>query len=168
MLQTRHLLVKQLRFVRSELLRCLEDVTPEEAQRRLGQMNCISWIVGHLGNQERNYWVVTQGKTAGAALAACGGGMPASTPPLDEVLASWREVTTAADEYLDTLTPEIMTGRLLRDGQPARENIGTMLLRNIMHYWFHIGEAHAIRQIMGHRDLPQFVGKMDEATYSPE
>ncbi|NLS78650.1 MAG: DUF664 domain-containing protein [Chloroflexi bacterium] len=163
-----HMLVKQLRFARAELLRCLEGVTPEEAQRRLGQMNCISWIVGHLGNQERNLWVVPQGKAVAVELAAFGGGKPASTPPLDETLALWRESTAAADEYLETLTPAIMTQRLLRDGQPAPYDIGTALLRNILHYWFHIGEAHAIRQMMGHRDLPQFVGNMDAATYTPE
>ncbi len=163
-----HLLVTQLRFARSELLRCIEGVTPEEAQRRLGQMNCISWIVGHLGNQERAYWVASQGKAVAAELAAYGSGQPASAPPLAEVLAPWREATAAADTYLDTLTPEAMVQRLLRNGQTARETIGTMLLRNIGHYWFHIGEAHAIRQMMGHRDLPQFVGNMDSAAYHPE
>ena len=43
-----------------------------------------------------------------------------------------------------------------------------MLLRNIYHYWFHMGEAHAIRQLLGHPDLPQFVGDMSEAVYWPE
>jgi len=36
------------------------------------------------------------------------------------------------------------------------------------HYWFHLGGAHAIRQLLGHPDLPQFVGDMAEALYSPE
>jgi hypothetical protein len=36
------------------------------------------------------------------------------------------------------------------------------------HYWFHTGEAHAIRQMLGHRDLPQFVGDMAAAVYRPE
>ena len=36
------------------------------------------------------------------------------------------------------------------------------------HYWFHIGEAHAIRQILGHGELPQFVGDMSQALYRPE
>jgi hypothetical protein len=30
------------------------------------------------------------------------------------------------------------------------------------------GEAHAIRQMLGHTDLPQFVGDMSEALYRPE
>jgi hypothetical protein len=36
------------------------------------------------------------------------------------------------------------------------------------HYWFHLGEAHAIRQMLGHPDLPQFVGDMSRAVYRPE
>ena len=28
------------------------------------------------------------------------------------------------------------------------------------HYWSHIGEASAIRQMLGHPDLPQWVGDL--------
>jgi len=164
-----HLLVRQLRFSRSELMRCIEGVTAEEAQKRVGQMNSIGWIIGHLAGQEHAYWVASGGKSAAPDLVRrCGWGKPASTPPLDEILGFWREITTEADRFLDTLTPEIMMTHIERNGQPSRENIGTMLLRNIMHYWFHLGEAHAIRQTMGHRDLPQFVGNMASCIYEPE
>jgi hypothetical protein len=36
------------------------------------------------------------------------------------------------------------------------------------HYWFHMGEGHAIRQMLGHGELPQFVGNMSAALYRPE
>jgi len=36
------------------------------------------------------------------------------------------------------------------------------------HYWYHTGEAHAIRDMLGHQDLPEFVGNMSEALYRPE
>lgn len=56
-------LVTQLRFARSEFMRCLEGVSPDDAVQRLLPMNCISWIVGHLANQEHRYWVMfAQGK----------------------------------------------------------------------------------------------------------
>jgi hypothetical protein len=42
-----------------------------------------------------------------------------------------------------------------------------MLLRNIYHYWFHTGEAHAARQQLGHTELAQFVGGMETAVYRP-
>jgi hypothetical protein len=51
-----HLLVDQLRFARRELVRCLDGVTDEEARRRILPMNCISWMIGHLANQEQFYW----------------------------------------------------------------------------------------------------------------
>lgn len=52
-----HPLVTQLRFARSELVRCLEGVSPEDALRRIEPMNCLSWIVGHLASQEHFLWV---------------------------------------------------------------------------------------------------------------
>ena len=69
---------------------------------------------------------------------------------------------------MDTLTPDILQTRLLWKGEPVDETVGTLLLRNIYHYWFHTGEAHAIRQMLGHPDLPQFVGEFGDAGYRPE
>ena len=43
-----------------------------------------------------------------------------------------------------------------RRGKPVPENAGTLLLRNIDHYWFHTGEAHAIRQMLGHAEPARF------------
>ena len=39
---------------------------------------------------------------------------------------------------------------------------------NQYHYWFHLGEAHAVCQMLGHGDLPQFVGDMSQALYRSE
>jgi hypothetical protein len=165
-----HLLVTQLRFARSEFVRGLEGVSEEDAIRRVLPMNCISWMVGHLANQEHRYWVIApQNKNIAPDLNdLVGYGKPASTPPLGDMWAIWRNVTSAADIYLDTLTPEIMQGFLLRDGKPLDENIGTMLMRNIYHYWVHTGEASAIRQLLGHVHPPEFVGEINIAPYHPE
>ncbi|HSR32393.1 MAG TPA: DinB family protein [Anaerolineae bacterium] len=165
-----HPMVIQLRFARSEFLRCLEGVSAEDAIHRFEPMNCISWIVGHLANQENAYWVlVAQGRTVAPGLNdLVGYGKPASTPPLDEMWETWREVTRAADEFLDTLTTEDLQTHMEWRGKPRPESIGTMLYRNIYHYWFHTGEAHAIRQTLRQGELPQFVGDMSEALYQPE
>jgi len=164
-----HLLVDQLRFARSEFVRGLESVTDEEARRRFMPMNCISWTIGHLANQENTYWVmIAQGKSVQPELyKLVGTGKPASTPPLDEMWAAWREITAAADAYLDGLTEADLIGHLLWKGEPRPENIGTMLLRNIHHYWYHLGEGMAIRQMLGHTDLPQFVCDFGPAAYGP-
>jgi hypothetical protein len=165
-----HPLVTQLRFTRSELVRCLRGVSEEDAVKRLLPMNCISWIIGHLANQEQAYWVlIAQDKIAVPRLNdLVGFGKPASTPPLSEMWDAWKTVTTAADVFLDTVTPERVLEHMQFKGQPRPESIGTMLMRNYYHYWFHTGEAHAIRQMLGHPDLPQFVGDMSSAIYRPE
>ena len=44
-----------------------------------------------------------------------------------------------------------------------------MVRRVAYHYFFHTGEAMAIRQLLGHADVPEFVGDLeDEAPYRPE
>jgi len=43
------------------------------------------------------------------------------------------------------------------------------LLRVNYHYWYHIGEIMAIRQLLDHTGLPDFVGDIDnQAPYRPE
>jgi len=165
-----HLLVSQLRFARSEFVRGLEGVSEEEGVRRLMPMNCINWMVGHLANQEHRYWVqLGQQKTLVPELnGLVGYGKPASTPPLAEMWAVWKKVTAAADPYLDSLTPEILQTYPLRDGKPVDETVGTLLMRNIYHYWYHTGEASAVRQMLGHKGLPDFVGDINQAPYRPE
>jgi hypothetical protein len=167
---TPHLLVTQLRFARREFSRGLEGVTEADGVARLEPMNSLGWMVGHLANQEHRYWVqLAQGRDIAPGLRErVGTGRPASTPPLAEMWSTWRLVTAAADEYLDTLTPAGVGVYLLRDGQPVDESVGTLLMRTIYHYWFHAGEASAVRQLLGHRDLPQFVGDMSAATYRAE
>jgi hypothetical protein len=87
-----------------------------------------------------------------------GYGKPASTPPLDEMWSAWHAITEAADPYLDSLTADMLGTYPVFEGEPLSEDIGTRLLRNIYHYWYHLGEVLAVRQMLGHTDLPQFVG----------
>ena len=165
-----HPLVIQLRFARSEFVRCVDGITEEEAQHRFLPMNCISWMVGHLANQENTYWVfVAQGKKIRPDLyPLVGYGKPATTPPLAEMWAAWREVTAVADQFLNTLTTDTLQTYFDWKGKPMQESVGTLLQRNLYHYWCHNGEAYAIRQMLGHTNLPDFVGNMSAALYRPE
>jgi hypothetical protein len=79
--------------------------------------------------------------------------------------ASWRAITLAAEGYLESITDDVLDEHLVWHGESLSESVGTALLRNIYHYWFHLGEAHAVRQVLGHTDLPDFVGSMEKVRY---
>ena len=181
-----HPLVTQLRFARSEFARCLEGISDEDSRKRLLPMNCISWMVGHLAAQEQEYFVFfPKGKVPHPQLNISHGfGQPAVTPQLADMWQVWDDITGAADTFLDTVTTDQLGTFLEQDtvavedslfavGQAnkemlaqesvqSRENIGTRILRTTYHYFFHTGEAHAIRQQLGHPDLPFFVGGMPD------
>ncbi len=169
-----HPLVDQLRFARNEFQRGLIGVTDAEAKRRFEPMNSIGWNIGHLAWQEQRYWLTRAQNIVlrPEIQEQFHYGAPACTPDLTDVQAAWREITTAADPWLDTLTTEsLVTGvQVTRiDGQPGLITYGSLLLRTIYHYWYHNGENQAIRQVLGHSGLPDFVGNIDdEAPYRPE
>src|SRR6266850_2122583 len=49
------------------------------------------------------------------------------------------------------------------------ETPGTKLHRTTYHYWFHLGESQAIRQLLGPaKKLPDFVGGFGSSQYRPE
>lgn len=154
--------VAQLNFARDAFQRCLEGVSEQDALIRVGPMNSLGWMVGHLANQEQRYWVMlAQGEVPYPELnERVGTGKPASTPPLPEMWEVWRQITTRADMYLNKLTDVDLLAVLAWEGKPAHYNVRMMLLRNVYHYWFHTGEAHAVRQSLGHQNLPEFVGDM--------
>ena len=159
-------LVEQLRFTRSEFRRGLRGTPEAEGARRLDPMNSIGWIVAHMAWHEQRYWLTrAQELTPRAELneiAANGG--PATTPSLKAMLAAWAEVTAAADPWLDGLRAAELLEAL--PGTGPRRSIGSALQRVTYHYWFHTGEILAIRQVLGHRRLPEFVGNIDdEAPY---
>ncbi len=162
-----HTMVEQLRFTRSEFLRCLEGLSPQDAYVQHGKMNCTSWIIGHLASHEnQNFVFLAQGQKIQPDLRKiCGFGSPPSAPKLDDMWAAWHEVTATADVFLDTLTTEKLLEHFQWKGEPLAESIGTMLHRTIYHYWYHLGEVHAIRQMLGQSNLPEFVGAMDSAPF---
>ncbi len=167
-----HPLVVQLRFTRSEFLRAIRGLSEADASRRILPMNCIAWNVGHLAWQEQRYFLtIGQGRTPLPEVAErFQVGAPASTPALREVLAAWRTITAEAGPWLDTLDVYgLLSQPGGRAGRPGPTTLGNRLQRTIYHYWYHIGENLAIRQLLGHRRLPQFVGDIDgEAPYRPE
>lgn len=158
-----HPLVDQLRFTRAEWLRALDGVSDEDSLHRFEPMNAIGWTVGHLAWQEQRYWLtMAQGQTPVPQLnTLVGYGRPATTPPLSAMMTAWRTITGASDEYLDQMSSISLAGPLEIQGW-ITTTPGSLMLRVIYHYWYHIGEIMATRQQLGHTNLPEFVGDIDE------
>lgn len=166
-----HPLVDQFRFTRSEWLRGLEGVSEEDGGCHFGPMNSISWTVGHLAwHEQRTFLQRPQNIVLFPHLNELFAyGAPMNTPSLKEMLETWHEITRTADPYLNTLTTETLLTELLLNGEPVGQSRGSALRRITYHYWYHIGEIQAIRQMLGHKNLSEYVGDIEtEAPYRPE
>jgi hypothetical protein len=92
-------------------------------------------------------------------------------PLVDQLRFTRREWLRALDgvPVLDRLGPAELQRWLPNTRQPRTRLVGSTVQRVIYHYWMHIGEITAIRQILGHPDVPEFVGDIDGiAPYRPE
>ena len=161
-----HPLVLQLRFARSEFRRALEGVSDADARRRFLPMNCIGWNVGHLAAQEQRYWLWrAQNRVLVPTLQqAFGYGAPASTPALAEMWETWEAIMREVDPWLDALITSSLLEPHPVNTQAGADTFtfGNLLQRVIYHYWYHTGENMAIRQMLGHTALPEFVGNIDD------
>ncbi|SRR6266849_1652475 len=166
-----HPLVDQLRFTRSEWLRGLKGVTEEGAARHFGPMNSIGWIVGHLAWQEQRYLLH---RPQGIMLrediqTEFFSGAPMSTPSLTKMLNAWRTITKTTEPFLDRLTTKKLLVDVPLNGKKSGQTQGSAIRRLTYHYWFHIGEILAIRQQLGEKGLPEYVGSIEaKAPYRPE
>ncbi len=166
-----HPLVEQLRFTRKEFQRGLKNLSEADAQKRLGPMNSISWIIAHMAWHEQLYWLTrAQGILLVPEVREQANGAPASTPTLAYAWKAWKAITAASDAWLDTLTSKKLIKHLTQeDGTEYRESIGSYLLRVRHHYWYHLGESQGIRQMLGHTGLASYVGDQHgKAPYAPE
>jgi hypothetical protein len=166
-----HPIVDLLRFTRSEWQRGLRGVSEDDANTHFGQMNSIGWIVGHLTWQEQRTLFLRRG---GELLfpeinREFAFGAPMSTPSLAAMRKAWNRVTKSAEPFLGSLTTRDLLRDLPLDGKPSGQTLGSAIRRMTFHYWFHIGEIQAIRQMLGHKRLPQYVGNLEAmAPYRPE
>jgi len=155
-------LVDQLRFTRAEWQRGLEGVSDADARRRIEPMNALSWMIGHLAWHERLVWAERGlGLAVEPGLDAVANGAPASAPPLEAMWTAWARIVAISDPLLDGLTPDGLEQPLAFDRRRHPPVAGTELLHVIYHYWGHIGEASAVRQMLGHERPPEFVGDID-------
>ena len=152
-------IINQIKFARSEFKKGFNGVSEEDGGKRLMPANSIGWIIGHLAWHEQYYWLTrAQGKTLiPEIIDQVGFGRPASTPSLKKMILYWEKITRDSDDYLCRLKENDLLDHMSVGGKKLPFNIGTMISRVIYHYWFHNGEIQALRQLMGHSDLPEFV-----------
>jgi len=166
-----HPRVDLLRFTRREWLRGLKGISEEDGARHFGQMNCISWTVGHLAWHEHSYWMErAQGEILFPNLNELFAyRAPMSSPSLKEMMKTWKAVIHDVDSYMDRLTTFSLKQPLKKNGKDVGQTVGSALQRVTYHYWYHIGEIQAIRQMLEHTKLPAFVGNIEkQAPYRPE
>jgi hypothetical protein len=157
-------LVDQLFFSRSEFIRGIQGVDEEEGRRRFEPINCIAWMVGHMAWHEQLYWLTrSQGLTPLPILnQLVASHKPASSPSINEMLGYWKLITHQADDYLIKLDENSIRNILFVSGDAQTYMIGNMMQRMIYHYWFHLGESQAVRQLLGHKNLPSYVGDLEK------
>jgi len=152
-------IINQLIFARSEFKKGFNGVSEEDGRKRLMPVNSISWIVGHLAWHEQYYWLSrAQGKILiPEIIDQVGFGRPASTPSLKKMILYWEKITHGSGDYLYQLKESDLLDHMIVEGRKLLFNIGTMISRVIYHYWYHNGEMQALRQLMNHSHLPEFV-----------
>lgn len=129
-------------------------------------INSIAWIVGHLAWHEQYYWLRrAQDKLLFPELnESASFGKPAGELKLIKMVDCWEQVIKASDEFLFSLCCHDLETHMQVRGRELPFNIGTMISRVIYHYWYHNGEMQAVRQLLGHKDLPDFVSDDIETT----
>ncbi len=152
-------------FALSEFQRGLEGLTEEEFQARTPkadgtQMNAISWIVGHIAS----HWLgvaahVTQGDPPTGLRARFVGSNADPTPPTQDGALRMLSDARAASEWTATADDALLSTVYRESAISREENVGTVLMRAILHTWFHAGEINAVRQMLGHAEIP-YVGPM--------
>ncbi len=158
-----HPRVEQLRFARSEWQRGLIGLSEEDAVRRLLPMNSISWMGAHMAWHERLIWLhraqglsvepIARSRRDREARDHTAAGRDAG-----DVAARRSRPPTC---YLDGVTTADLEARPAFDTRAVVPVIGTQMMLITYHYWSHIGEASAVRQMLGHTDLPQWVGDLN-------
>ena len=133
-------------------------------------MNSISWMLGHMAWHERQVWFRRlRGLKVEPGLDAFATGQPASVPSLAVVQAAWDRIVAGADPFLDSLETADLEGLPVHDPRANPPIVGSQIQYVTYHYWSHIGEVSAVRQVLGHTGLAEYVGDFpSEAEYRRE
>jgi hypothetical protein len=138
-------------FALSEFRRGLDGLTDDEARWRAKkadgtEMNAISWTVCHIAG----HWLWRPERLDRFTF----GSSDPTPPSLREAMAILDEAIAFQKTWLAGLTREKLASK-----PPGfqGESVGTGIMRATLHTWFHTGEINAVRQLLGHKEIP-YVG----------
>lgn len=164
-----HHLVWQVRNARKEWALAFDGVSDEDGEKRFGRINSLGWFMAHLAWHEMlNYGALTGDMLFPELHELAGKGNPASTPKLSEMRALWEQVIEAADARLASLTVDDLLGDVNYFGMEYPENLGSVLQRTNNHYFYHMGEVAAVRQLLDHTGYPEVMAEEGAMDYYPE
>lgn len=143
----RELIVYGLESSFTRVLRCVEDITDDEARAMPHGLSPILWQLGHLVASDAGYLRRAGGRVeppAGyAGLFATGTGGAADYPPLGEVRAVFEAVQRGLLEAARTADLALpVEGRSYR-------TVGEVLTFTPYHRGYHIGKMTTLRALLG-------------------
>jgi uncharacterized damage-inducible protein DinB len=160
-----HHLVRSVQNVRRELRRAVEGMSVPDLERRVAGMNSVAWVVGHLAWQEQSYWLTSRGAPpASTFVDGFGRSVPDPMPPFEALWEAWEQVASRSDPWLESLDAAALRGHIQGRRLFEAENLGSLCMRVIGHYYLHIGQITALRRWLGY-PVPAFVGSQEGALY---
>ena len=140
-------------------LKALHGLEPEALVTRVaGTANPIIWIAGHLVQFRSRLALVLgapQHEVAWASLFVTGSrpGDPSQYPPIDEIIAAWREISANIESRFEEITgDELAALPPVRVATPDGTVRGAVALF-AFHDAYHIGQMGLIRRVLGHGAL---------------
>lgn len=152
----------------ADLDRAVADLSPEDAERRIGKASPISWTVAHCTHMVDS-WLNVNFQSAEPHPFIKGDAFRkgALGEALDwiAVQLAVEEVRAPARQYLESIGEEQLEQRLLYTGsiaslQESGFSPRYAMMRIAAHHYFHIGEIVAARGSLGH-DIGDYPGIME-------
>ena len=146
-MDTRDLLLYGLTVTHARLLRCLEDLSDDEARRTPHGLSPIVWQAEHIALTDATFARRADGRTEPPAgyetLFATGTGGPAAYPPLEQVRDAINRGQGRLEEIARTADPAA------RVDARHYSTLGEMLTFAIYHRGYHIGKITTLRALLG-------------------
>ena len=101
----------------------------------------------------------TQGEFPAALIGHFNGPNADPTPPFQDKTPQLLDDARATTDWTSTANDTLLSSTHHDSPTSRHGNIGTALMRAVLHTWFHAGEINSVRQILGHPEIP-FVGSI--------